>query len=205
MMKYIILFIVVTIVIILFMTSDLLKSNDPSDKDLFKLQKILKNKKNSDYLSDNSESVDNTDIIDDSSDLPFSYDETEISFDNSESISKTMKILKKNNGSNNKKLLDDFKKFIEIKNKNTLNKKDNQKANMNRKNTNIYNIDMNKHQTNKNKINIQEMHKLAAKLSKKEPQKISEKITDINNSDININNDLTDTINGIIHNELNRN
>ena len=190
------------------MNSDLLKINDidlgntnDSDKNLLKIRKILKKNKNrSDYLSsDDSESIyKNKKLTDDSSDDPFAYDNSDISFDDSESISeqKDVKNIKYKSNLDNKKLLNDFQKFIEIKNRNIQKKKNNLKQN-----------------TNKN-LNIQEMHKLAAQLRKNEPQKIQQmkqmqqmkqipKISEIANSDININNDLTDTINGIIHNELN--
>ena len=208
MREYIILFVVIIVVIILFMNSDLLKINDidlgntnDSDKNLLKIRKILKKNKNrSDYLSsDDSESIyKNKKLTDDSSDDPFAYDNSDISFDDSESISeqKDVKNIKYKSNLDNKKLLNDFQKFIEIKNRNIQKKKNNLKQN-----------------TNKN-LNIQEMHKLAAQLRKNEPQKIQQmkqmqqmkqipKISEIANSDININNDLTDTINGIIHNELN--
>jgi hypothetical protein len=190
------------------MNSDLLKMNNTnlenineSDKNLLKIRKILKNNKNqSDYLSsDDSESIyKNKKLMDDSSDDPFAYDNSDISFDDSESISeqKNVKNIKYKNNLDNKKLLNDFQKFIEIKNRNIQKKKNNVKQNINKN------------------YNIQEMHKLAAQLRKNEPQKIQQKqqmqktqqtkqISEIANSDININNDLTDTINEIIHNELN--
>ena len=196
--KYIILFVVVIVIVILFMNSDLLKMNDinigevnNSDKNLLKIKKMLK-KNHSDYLSsdDSSSIYKNKKLMDDSSD-PFAYDNSDISFDDSSSIS-----VKKNIKNNiyNKKLLDDFRKFIEIKNKHMNMKKN---VNMNMKKSNNQKIN--------NNFNIQEMHKLAAQLSKKKDPKIQQmkQISEIANSDVNINNDLTDTINGIIHNELN--
>jgi hypothetical protein len=200
--KYIILFVVIIIVIILFMNSDLFKMNDidigkvnNSDKNLLKIKKMLK-KNNSDYLSsdDSSSIYKNKKLMDESSD-PFAYDNSDISFDDSSSLS-VSKNIKNKKLSDNKKLLDDFRKFIEIKNKHMNMKNNNIKKNNNMKNNNIKN----------NNFNIQEMHKLAAQLSKNEPQKTHQQmkqISEIANSDVNINNDLTDTINGIIHNELN--
>jgi hypothetical protein len=198
--KYIILFVVIIIVIILFMNSDLFKMNDidigevnNSDKNLLKIKKMLK-KNHSDYLSsdDSSSIYKNKKLMDESSD-PFAYDNSDISFDDSSSLS-VSKNIKNKKLSDNKKLLEDFRKFIEIKNKHT-----NMKKNVN------MNMKINNNQRKNNNFNIQEMHKLAAQLSKNEPQKIQQmkQISEIANSDVNINNDLTDTINGIIHNELN--
>jgi hypothetical protein len=204
--KYIILFVVIIIVIILFMNSDLLKINDinigkvnDSDKNLLKIKKMLK-KNHSDYLSsdDSSSIYKNKKLMDDSSD-PFAYDNSDISFDDSSSIS-VSKNIKNKKLSDNKKLLDDFRKFIEIKNKNM---KKNKNMNMNMKKNENMNMKINNNQKINNNFNIQEMHKLAAQLSKNEPRKKQQQISEIAHSDVNINNDLTDTINGIIHNELN--
>jgi len=183
MYNYFIFLLVIIVIIIFLLKSDLFKSKE-SDKDIIQIKKFLKNTKQADFLSEIDETNDDTtDLLNDNTN-----DETDISFDDKSDISFDVKSseekIKKKKISNNKKLFNDFKKFIEIKNKEKM-------------------LIENKH-----KKEINEMHKLAAKLSKKQPNipinfpPTSVKMTEIEN---NKNFDLTDTISGIIHNELNNN
>jgi len=127
-------------------------------------------------------------------------DDTEISFDDSSDKSKII-----NNKDTNKKLLSNIKKLmIDMKNNknnkdNSKNSRDNRNSREDRNNREDRNSreDRNGGTDNKKLNNIQEMHRLAQQLSKKNNSQ------QINQQSDNTNYDLTDTISGIINNELN--
>jgi uncharacterized membrane protein len=191
--NYIIVGIVIVIICIFIIRSDFFKSFSDTNEynDIKKIIKTNKLSSKSD-LYDNSydESDISYDIDENTSKID---DETEISFDSSSNNIKTKNNVKKS--SKNEKILNDIKKMmLEIKNKD-INKYTNKDINK------YTNKGINK-EINKG-INKENLHKLALELKNN---------NQINNQDtIKTNNetndipeyDLTDTINGIINNELN--
>jgi len=191
--NYLIIGIVISIVCIFVLNSDLLKL----DLLNYEIRQKIKSKKRNrssnssvDYDSDSkSESFNNKKNIDD----------TEISFDDSSDKSKIF-----NNKNTNKKLLNNIKKFmINIKNKKSDNRdsRDSRDSRDNRDSRDSRDNRNSRDNRDSRKTNdIQEMHKLAQQLSKKNNE--SHK-PELNQQSDNTNYDLTDTINGIINNELN--
>jgi len=180
--NYLIIGIIISIVYLFIFNSDLLKLDFLN----YELRRKIKSKKRDrtessvDYDSDSNASSNPKTKLKNKN-----LDETEISFDDSSDKSKIF-----NNKNTNNKLLNNIKKMmINMKNKNgrdNRDSRDNRDTRNNRDNRN-----------NKKDNDIKEMHKLAQQLSKKNmPPQINEK------SD-NTNYDLTDTISGIINNELN--
>jgi hypothetical protein len=181
--NYLIIGIIISIVCLFIFNSDLLRLDflNYEIRRKTKAKKIVMNDSSVDYDSDSN-------ITDDSKykKNKKNLDETEISFDDSSDKSKIF-----NNKNTNNKLLNNIKKMmIDMKNK--------KKNTKNRESRDSRNSRESRESKNKKDNDIQEMHRLAEQLRNKNNQQKQQ----INQSD-NTNYDLTDTISGIINNELN--
>ena len=231
MQNYIIVGLIITVVVIIIMKNDLINLNSltGTDNNKTKMKKMLQLKmkdfKNKKKIKKKMKISESSEILDDSSEDPFSdlsssdssddetesNDDTEVSFDSSD---------KKSNVNN--KLLNDFKKFI-IQKQNKSNN-DKQMKNHLKKNelknelkNKVKNKTKNKLKIKSNEIkqeDIQKMHKLAKELNKKKiielakqhPTQSAKIVEESRANTANTSNyDLTDTINRIIQMELQNN
>jgi hypothetical protein len=183
--NYIIIGIVICIVSLLIFNSDLLKL-DFLNFEIRRRKKMKKIDMSESYVDYDSDSKSESNNYKKKKNI----DDTEISFDDSSDKSKII-----NNKNTNKKLLSNIKKLM-IDMKNNKNSKNN-REDINSKEDRNKIKDRNGRTDNKKSNNIQEMHKLAQQLSKKNNSQ------QINQQSDNTNYDLTDTISGIINNELN--
>jgi len=183
--NYLIIGIIISIVCLFIFNSDLLKLDFLN----YEIRRRIKLKKKD--MTESSVDYDTDSNITDDSKYKRknkNLDETEISFDDSSDKSKIF-----NNKNTNNKLLNNIKKMmINMKNKKD-NIKNREESRNSRENKNS------REGRNKKDIDIQEMHKLAAQLRNKNNQQKQQ----INQQSDNTNYDLTDTISGIINNELN--
>jgi len=180
--NYLIIGIIISIVCLFIYNSDLLKLDFLN----YEIRRKTKLKKRD--ITESSVNYDSDSNITDDSKYKKNkknLDETEISFDDSSDKSKIF-----NNKNTNNKLLNNIKKMMI----NMKNKKNNIKNHEDRNSRE----DRNKGR-NKKDNDIQEMHKLAEQLRNKNNQQKQQ----INQQSDNTNYDLTDTISGIINNELN--
>ena len=178
--NYLIIGIVISIICLLIFNSDILKFDFLN----YEIRKKTKGKKNSESFLD-YDSDSQTENSKDKKDKK-NIDETEISFDDSSDKSKIF-----NSKDNNKKLLDNIKKMMINMKKKKENNRDNRRDRGDNRGD------------NKKGNDIAEMHKLAQQLSRKNNNNLVEK-QQINQQSDNTNYDLTDTISGIINNELNK-
>ena len=181
--NYLIIGIIISIVCLFIFNSDLLKLDFLN----YEIRKKIKSKKKDmtdssvNYDSDSNTSF-NSNIIKNKQKNK-NLDETEISFDDSSDKSKIF-----NNKNTNNKLLNNIKKMmINMKNKEKSSREKSSREKGRR--------------DGKKENDINEMHKLAQQLSKKNMMQQKQQI----NQQSDTNYDLTDTISGIINNELNKN
>jgi hypothetical protein len=191
--NYLIIGIVISIICLLIFNSDILKF------DFLNYEIRQKSKKNSesflDYDSDSQ--TENSKNNKKKKNL----DDTEISFDDSSDKSKIF-----SNKDNNKKLLDNIKKMmINMKNKNENSRDLRRDKNRDLRRDNRRDSRNNNRRDigNKKENEIAEMHRLAQQLSRKNNNNNQIEKEQINHQSDNTNYDLTDTISGIINNELN--